>query len=162
MNGDATRAPRIARLRRGTKIVTIGFLLRHRSAWRRRRAYRGDKSMRKTLSILAAVALLGASTAGAAAQSVRPASAPEPAAETVTEGSALDSEETLGVIFGLVTIAILIWLLGEGDDPEPSSPCSPLRSEIVRLGAPSPPRLSSNRANRRSRPSPGAAARRSS
>ena len=80
--------------------------------------------MRKRLSILAAIALLGASTAGAA-QSVRPAVAPEPAAERVdTAGvSALDSDETLGVIFGLVTIAILIWLLGANDDAlVPASP----------------------------------------
>jgi hypothetical protein len=78
--------------------------------------------MRKGLSILAAIALLGASTA-AAAQTVRPAVAPEPAAERVDEGSALDSDEKLGVIFGLVTIAILIWLLGANDDElVPASP----------------------------------------
>ena len=80
--------------------------------------------MRKGFSILAAVALLGASTA-VAAQTVRPAVAPEPAAERVEmDGvNALDGGETLGVIFGLVTIAILIWLLGANDDElVPASP----------------------------------------
>lgn len=80
--------------------------------------------MRKGLTILAAIALLGASAAGAA-QTVRPAVAPEPAAERVdtTGVSALDSGETLGVIFGLVTLAILIWLLGSDDDElVPASP----------------------------------------
>jgi hypothetical protein len=51
--------------------------------------------------------------------------APEPAAERVDLAgvNALDSDETLGVIFGLVTIAILIWLLGSNDDElVPASP----------------------------------------
>ena len=80
--------------------------------------------MRKSLSIFAAIALLGASTAGAA-QSVRPAVAPEPAAERIDLAgvNALESDETLGVIFGLVTLAILIWLLGANDEElVPASP----------------------------------------
>jgi hypothetical protein len=81
--------------------------------------------MRKGLSILAAIALMGASAAGAAQQPVRPAVAPEPAAETVSMAgtSALGGDEKLGVIFGLVTLAILIWLLGSNDDElVPASP----------------------------------------
>ena len=81
--------------------------------------------MRKGLSILAAIALLGASTA-AAAQTARPATAPEPAAETISMAgvNALDNEATTGVIFGLLTIVILIWLLGSNNDDElvPASP----------------------------------------
>ena len=71
----------------------------------------------KLLSALAAVALLGTSTAAAAQ-----ATAPEPATEQVTDGSALGSDETLGAIFGLVTIALLIWLLGDDEELTPVSP----------------------------------------
>ena len=80
--------------------------------------------MRRKLSIIVAAALLGASTVGTA-QTVRPAVAPEPASETVSmaDANALDNAETIGVIFGLLTIAILIWLLGSGDDElVPTSP----------------------------------------
>jgi hypothetical protein len=71
----------------------------------------------KTLSALVAVALLGASTAAAA--QTTPAPAPQPAMETIEEGSALNSAETLGIVFGLIVLVILIWQLGDKDEVDP-------------------------------------------
>lgn len=72
----------------------------------------------KILSAMAAVALISGPTA------VLAQTAPEPATERLSEadGSALGSDETLGAIFGLVTIALLIWLLGDDEDLTPLSP----------------------------------------
>jgi uncharacterized lipoprotein YajG len=68
---------------------------------------------------VAAAAMLTASTA-AAAQAVAPA-APEPAAEAVTEGSALSSRTAtrMGVLFAFLALIILIW---HDDSDEPLSP----------------------------------------
>ena len=78
----------------------------------------------KRLSALVALALMGASTAGAAQSVAKPATAPEPAIENV-EGSALNSEQTLGILFGLIVIVILIWKLGDKEDLTPAPPFSP-------------------------------------
>jgi hypothetical protein len=82
----------------------------------------------KLFSALVATALLGASTAAAAQSTARPV-APEPSTERLdtTDGSALDSAETLGVVFGLLVVVILIWKLGDKDDlvAPPTTPTSP-------------------------------------
>ena len=78
----------------------------------------------KRLSALVALALMGASTAGAAQSVARPANAPEPAIENV-EGSALNSAQTLGILFGLAVIVILIWKLGDKEDLSPPPQVSP-------------------------------------
>lgn len=80
----------------------------------------------KLFSALVATALIGASTAAAAQSTARPV-APEPSTESLdtSDGSALGSEEALGVAFGLLVIVILIWKLGNNDDlvaPAPTSP----------------------------------------
>ena len=81
----------------------------------------------KRLSALVALALMGASTAGAAQSVAAPARAPEPAMETLSseDGSALSSAETIGALFGLIVLVILIWKLGDKEDlvaPPPTSP----------------------------------------
>ena len=74
----------------------------------------------KPITSLVAGALLVASTA-AIAQSA-PAPAPQPAVETVDEGSALMGDEvatTLGVLFGIFVLVLFIW--GQ-EDEGPLSP----------------------------------------
>lgn len=73
---------------------------------------------RRILSALAAIALVGGSTA------VSAQAAPEPATESVSgaEGSALSSDQTIGAIFGLAVLALLIWLMDDDDDLAPVSP----------------------------------------
>jgi hypothetical protein len=66
---------------------------------------------------------MGASTAGAAQSVAQPA--PEPAIENVSEGNALSSEQTLGIVFGLLVIVILIWKLGDKEDLTPAPAVSP-------------------------------------
>jgi hypothetical protein len=68
---------------------------------------------------------MGASTAGAAQSVAAPVRAPEPAVENVTDGSALNSAETLGTVFGLLVIVILIWKLGDNKGLTPAPPTSP-------------------------------------
>jgi hypothetical protein len=80
----------------------------------------------KLFSALVATALIGASTAAAAQSTARPV-APEPSTEALdtSDGSALNSAETIGIVFGLLAIVILIWKLGNNDDlvaPPPTSP----------------------------------------
>ncbi len=82
----------------------------------------------KLFSALVATALLGASTAAAAQSTARPV-APEPSTERLdtADGSALDSAETIGIIFGLIAFVILVWKLGDRDDLviPPTQPTSP-------------------------------------
>ncbi len=82
----------------------------------------------KLFSALVATALLGASTMAAAQSTARPV-APEPSTEQLdtSDGSALDSAETIGIAFGLLLIVILIWGLGDDDDLviPPTTPTSP-------------------------------------
>lgn len=81
--------------------------------------------LKKTLTTLAAGALLAASSV-ATAQSVAAPVAPEPAVETVgTDGEnglmGQDVATTLGVLFGIFVIIIFIWGKGSGDE-DPISP----------------------------------------
>jgi len=59
----------------------------------------------KLFTALVATALIGASTAASAQSTARPV-APEPSTEALDtgDGSALGSEEALGVVFGLLVI----------------------------------------------------------
>jgi hypothetical protein len=76
----------------------------------------------KKLSALIAVALLSASTAGVAQSS--PAPAPEPTTERLSteDGSALSQAQTVGGLFALLAIIVLIWKLGDKDPLVPNSP----------------------------------------
>lgn len=81
--------------------------------------------LKKTLTILAAGALLAASSAATAQSAAAPA-APEPAVETVgTAGEnrlmGRDVATTLGVLFGIFVLVIFIWSGGDVDE-EPISP----------------------------------------
>jgi hypothetical protein len=82
----------------------------------------------KLFSALVATALIGASTAAAAQSTARPV-APEPSTEQLSgeDGSALDSAETIGIVFGLLVVVVLIWKLGDKDDLviPPTTPTSP-------------------------------------
>lgn len=81
--------------------------------------------LKKTLTTLAAGALLAASSVATAQSAAAPA-APEPAVETVgTAGEnrlmGQDTATTLGILFGIFVIVLFIW--GAGDDNE--GPVSP-------------------------------------
>jgi hypothetical protein len=82
----------------------------------------------KLFSALVATALLGASTA-AAAQSMAPPVAPEPSLERLDgdDGSAISSGQTIGALFALLAIVVLIWGRGDDDDrfAPPTVPTSP-------------------------------------
>jgi hypothetical protein len=79
----------------------------------------------KKLSAFVAMALIGASTAGAAQSASRPA-APEPAVESLgtADGSAFDEATTIGALFALLAVVILIWAKGndKAAAPLPTSP----------------------------------------
>lgn len=78
----------------------------------------------RILSALAAIALIGGSTAVSAQAAQGAQAAPEPATESVSgaEGSALGSDQMIGAIFGLAVLALLIWLMDDDDDLAPVSP----------------------------------------
>lgn len=82
--------------------------------------------LKKSLTTLAAGALLAASSAATAQSAV--VSAPQPAIETVGEAGENrlmggDVATTLGVLFGIFVLVIFVWGSGDGDgDDEPISP----------------------------------------